>query len=99
MVKALVGQPLGCESFTGCSTWQSGPSPLTGHQGEADSGGVGVAEQAPRAGAGELTLPPAKGCTGWPGLGSAGELIPVVWISERQCVDELSYHPGLDPGL
>lgn len=48
---------------------------------------------------GELILPPADGGTGCPRQNSAGELVLVVWVRESLRADQLSCHPGPDPGL
>lgn len=50
----------------------------------------------------ELTLPPADGWHGdidWPSQNSVGEFTLVVWVRESRQADQLSYHPGPDPGL
>lgn len=48
---------------------------------------------------GEMVLPPADGCIGWPSQSSTGKLTLVVQIRESQQTDHLSYHPGLDQEL
>jgi hypothetical protein len=82
-----------------CSTWGSGPPAPAGQQSGAGSGGVCWWADFKDVRAEELDLFPADGSTGWSSWSSAGELTLVVQIRQSQCIDQLSYHPGPDPGL
>jgi hypothetical protein len=48
-------------------------------------------------GAGELTLLPAAGGTGWPISSNAGKLAFMVQTKKRQLAETLGYHPAPDP--
>ena len=59
---------------------------------------MGAGEPTPRAlRAGELTPPPANSCPGWPSQSNVGVTL-VLQIRESQHADQLSYHPGPNPG-
>ena len=65
------------------------PSSSTGQHSGAGSGGVGT---------GEPTWLPVSCGIGWPSYSSVGEFTVVLEVRESQQVDQLSYHPGPDPG-